>query len=92
MSFYAFNHTTHYVQPSTMAAPLPSFILLNYSFFFAKCSGIWSPFIPIFMRSLVQFFLSRWCKDPRSSTWGFLHLFGPNVSRVGGERGLVHTL
>jgi hypothetical protein len=72
--------------------PSTKFVHSNYSFFFVKCFGIWSPFIPIFTRSLVQFFLRSCCKDPRLSTWGFLHLFGPNVSRVGGERGLVHNL
>lgn len=44
------------------------------------------------MCSLVPFFLSSWCKDRRSSTWGFLHLFRPNISRVRGEASLVHTL
>jgi len=58
MSFLSIHRTTHYVQPSAMAAPLPSLSIQIIHF---------SLFIPIFTCSLVQFFLSSWCKDPRLS-------------------------
>ena len=92
MSFLSISSHNTLCPAFSYGRPSAKFVHSNYSFFFGKCFGIWSPFILIFTRSLVQFFLSSWCKDPRLCTWGFLHLFGPNVSRVGGERGLVHTL
>jgi len=69
-----------------MVNPLPSFVHSIYSFFFVKCSGIKSPFSPIFILFFSLGFLHSWCKNYGHSLMVFLHPFGSKVIKTRGRR------
>jgi len=64
-----------------MARLLPSLVHSIYSFFFVNCSGIKSPFNPIFIPLFSLGFLQSWCKNSRHSLMIFLYFFVSKVTK-----------
>ena len=78
-------HAFHHIITCCPALQLWPALFQVCSFLLLNVLELGPLFSPVFIPFPSIDFLTSWCKNPRLFTWGFILLFGPKVTRTGGE-------